>query len=58
MTYYRAFAWFQVIMGGLALFGSLDPLTVSGLLGGSIFFIGGLTSLTLLDKLDVSLKTR
>jgi hypothetical protein len=52
MTYYRVFAWFQIVLGGLAIFGSLSgPENIAGVVGGSLFLLGGIVNIILLDKM-------
>lgn len=47
---YKILGWFSVIMGVLAVLGSLDPIDGNGLFGGTMFASTGFAILDLLKK--------
>ena len=50
MIQYKVLAWFQLICGTLAVLGSLNPVDLTGFLGGAIFALSGIAILDLLNK--------
>ncbi len=50
-TTVKIFAIIGIVLGGLALFGSIDSGDVSGLVGGALFIAWGIVDLAFLNSI-------
>jgi hypothetical protein len=48
--FYKFYGWFSVVLGTLAILGSLDDSNIYGVLGGVMFITAGVCILQLLEK--------
>ena len=48
----KIFSWIQIVLGVLAIIGSLDPFDVYGFLGGGLFITCGGVALLYIEEVE------